>query len=103
MVEGARLESVYAGNRIAGSNPASSAISNSRRNKQYFQLVASSPKRRYPSHYTPHASAPYGPDAGLWSWWSVSPRMSVLWVFLPPPSSPQGADLRQTSMQVSGW
>ena len=25
MVEGARLESVYAGNRIAGSNPASSA------------------------------------------------------------------------------
>ena len=26
MVEGARLESVYAGNRIAGSNPASSAI-----------------------------------------------------------------------------
>jgi hypothetical protein len=33
----------------------------------------------------------------------VSPRMSVLWVFLPPPSSPQGADLRQTSMQVSGW
>ena len=27
MVEGARLESVYAGNRIAGSNPASSANS----------------------------------------------------------------------------
>ncbi len=26
MVEGARLESVYTGNRIAGSNPASSAI-----------------------------------------------------------------------------
>ena len=26
MVEGARLESVYAGNRIAGSNPAPSAI-----------------------------------------------------------------------------
>jgi hypothetical protein len=27
VVEGARLESVYAGNRIAGSNPAPSAIS----------------------------------------------------------------------------
>ncbi len=26
MVEGARLESVYAGNRIAGSNPVSTAI-----------------------------------------------------------------------------
>ena len=26
MVEGARLESVYAGNRIAGSNPAPSAM-----------------------------------------------------------------------------
>ncbi len=28
MVEGARLESVYAGNRIAGSNPAPSATLN---------------------------------------------------------------------------
>ena len=42
MVEGARLESVYTGNRIEGSNPSVSAKRNKcfRRRRRHFYLVA---------------------------------------------------------------
>ena len=45
MVEGARLESVYTGNRIAGSNPASSAkYSNNILNlHRFYEVMGSEP------------------------------------------------------------
>ena len=47
MVEGARLESVYTGNRIAGSNPAPSATTHnfedSRSDAQQFSAIRLSP------------------------------------------------------------
>ena len=55
-VEGARLESVYAGNRIAGSNPAPSAIYTTRLSRSHNQRV-----NYFQNCVGPHKNPHYGP------------------------------------------